>query len=132
MPQYAQICTINSRFFLVLSNPQVLPKRKATRKYFMDAEEDKIRLVPWKSWWYRVIGVCLFALASTIAIVCSIALLYLLPKISRNFCSCSTNTNDVLARVEILEQKLALLDKSFPGLLDIQTEVNISNFIVFF
>ena len=98
----------------------------------MDAEEDKIRLVPWKSWWYRVIGVCLFALASTIAIVCSIALLYLLPKISRNFCSCSTNTNDVLARVEILEQKLALLDKSFPGLLDIQTQVNISNFIVFF
>ena len=98
----------------------------------MDAEEDKIRLIPWKSWWYRVIGVCLFALASTIAIVCSIALLYLLPKISRNFCSCSTNTNDVVARVEILEQKLALLDKSFPGLLDIQTQVNISNFVVFF
>ena len=130
MPQYAQICTNNSRFFLILSNPQVLPKRIATIKYFMDAEEDKIRLVPWKTWWYRVIGLCLFALASTIAIVCSIALLYLLPKVGRNFCSCSTNTNDVLARVERLEQKLALLNKSFPGLLDVGIQVNSCNYTV--
>ena len=99
----------------VNNNPQ-------SPNHFMDAKDDE-KLSSSKSLWIRLTGIYLIVLTVTICIIGTIVYLFVLPKVPLNTCNCSTNTKGIFARIEELERKLNLFEKSLPAFLEFEAQV---------
>ena len=91
-----------------------------TRSHLMEVKEDE-RVASCKSFWIRLIGIYFMLLTVTICIIGTILYLFVLPKSPVN--ACNYSTKGIYARIEELERKLHLFERSFPA--DIKYEVKV-------